>query len=284
MYAQLGNIVFEGLKGFDSFQSKTEANLVQHQVIEGKPRLQRVGMNLDEVTLTIQLHASFCTPDTEISGLLSLVESSEVVPLLSGTGAFFGNFVVQSLTKDVVEFGKDGSVKAAQLSLSLLESQVADASATAALTAKLSGLANAINSPAKVVAVARIQSEAAGIAKPLTGARALAASAGNAIVKAKAVANQAAHYAKRAQDMLRSTQRELQKANTAITQAKQVYQSAARMKQAIADAQQGVSATLTALEGGTIDDALVANRELQKAVSRTSSASSEVTNIVATRK
>jgi phage protein U len=284
MYAQLGNIVFQGLKGFTSFQSKRETNLVQHAVIEGKPRLQRIGTNLEEVTITIQFHASFCVPETEMTALDSLREAAEIVPLLTGSGEFLGNFVIQAITKDVEELGTDGSLKSLTASLTLLEGASSDPLAAASLAAKLGGIGNAANLASKVTQVARIHSEAAAIAKPMSTARALAASAGTAIAKAKAVAAQGTHYVRRAQEGLKETRNALNEANKAVTDAKQVYQSAQRMKQAIADPQGAVSATLAALQGGTIDDALTANVELQKAVPRSNGAFSEVTNIAGTRR
>jgi phage protein U len=284
MYAQLGNIIFSGLKGFDALSSKRETNFAKNEVIEGKPRLQKVGTNLEEVQLSIQFHASFCVPETEIAALEAIREAAEIVPLIGGSGEFWGNFVVQSITKDVLELGSQGNIKIAILNVSLLECEVADALAAAGLTAKFAGIGNAANAALKVVNAARIQSEAASIAKPVTRAKALATTVGNQITKAKAVASQATHYAKRAQDGLKEMRGALTEANTALTEAKEVYQSTVRMKGAFTDTQAAISATIVALEAGNIDKALTANQSLQLAVSRTSSACSEVTNITATRK
>lgn len=284
MYSQLGNIVFKGLKGYRAFQSTRETNFAQHPVIEGKPKLQRVGTNLEELALSIQFHASFCTPETEIAAMESARASATVLPFVSGTGEYFGTFVIKSLRKTMEELGTDGSIKFCTVEIELLEFATSDPLSSANLAAKLGGIANAFNKPLQVTPIARLQSEAATISKPLTSAKSLASAAGGYMNKAKQVASQAAHYGRKAQESLKSMRQQLDEANTAITNAKEVYQSAARMKQAIAETQGALSATLQALEGGSLDDALVANRSLQLAVSRSSAASSEVVNITATRR
>lgn len=284
MYAQLGNIVFQGLKGFDTFRSKRETNFAQHAVIDGKPKLQRIGSNLEEVSLSLQFHASFCDPQVEASALEAARDAAEILPLLLGSGEFVGNFAIQTITKDIEDLDHLGNLKNLIVDVQLIEAVVADAQAAAALSAVLGGFGNAANASLRVVPSPQSVSEASKITKPLTRAKALAASVGNQIAKAKAVASQANHYARRAQEGLRSMQNALDESNKALTEAKQIYSSAARVKDAIADTQGYVSATITALQSGNIDGALVANRELQSAVSRSNSASSEIVNITATRK
>ncbi len=284
MYAQLGNIVFKGLKGFETFQSKRETNYAQHAVIDGKPKLQRIGSNLEEVTLAIQFHGAFCTPETEIGALERARDSAEILPLLLGSGEFVGNFAIQSIVKDIEDLDHLGSIKSAVLQVQLIESVQADPLASAALSAVLGGLGNAANAALKVAPAAQLVSEPSQIVRPLTKMKALAATVGNQIAKAKAVASQANHYARRAQEGLKDMRDALEQSNKAITEAKQVYSSAARVKDAIADTQGYVSATITALQAGNIDGAIIANRELSSAVSRTSSASSDIVNLTATRK
>jgi Phage P2 GpU len=69
MYAQLGNIIFEGLKGFTSFEESYAVNYAQHERIKGKPRLEPVGDNLDTISFEMYLHADFTDPDEAIETL-----------------------------------------------------------------------------------------------------------------------------------------------------------------------------------------------------------------------
>lgn len=284
MYAQIGNIVFKGLRGFDSFQQKRETNFAQHAVIEGKPRLQRVGTNLDEINISIQFHASFCDPETEIRALDRLRQSAEIVAVLAGSGEFIGNFVIQSISRDVSDLGPRGNIMNAIVSLTLLEAVIADPVGAASLAAKLSGFGNALNNPLKVNVIPRLQSEASAIAAPVTKANALAGTVSDLMTKAKRVSGQASHYAKRAQEGLREMQSAVSEANQKLTDAQQVYASAVRMKGSFAETQGAISSTILALQSGDLDGALTANQSLQLAVSRTNSACSEVTNITATRR
>lgn len=284
MYAQLGNIVFKGLRGFEYIQSKRETNYSTHEVIEGKPRLQRMGTNLEEVSMTIQFHGSFCTPETEIAAIDTLREDGEIVPLIAGSGEFWGNFVVKAVTKDITELDHLGNIKIAVLSLTLLEAEVADLLGSRSLAAKLSGVGNAANNPFLMTKLPRVQSEAAAIARPVTSAKGFAGAASGYIAKAKSVSTQSAHYAKKAKDNLKKASDSLAEANTTLTNAKNVYQSAQRMKESFVDTQNQMSAAIAALNAGNIDGAIEADRNIQLAVSRTSSACTEVINITATRR
>ncbi len=94
---KLGNVTFEGLRGFSSFDSTIEANYVQHALIDNKPRLQRVGTNLEEINATIRLHSSFCVPEIELSRLYEMLEGSETQALTNAAGDYFGKFVLASI-------------------------------------------------------------------------------------------------------------------------------------------------------------------------------------------
>ena len=284
MYAQLGNIVFKGLKGFQGLQSTRETNFAQHAVIEGKPKLQRIGTNLEELTIGIQFHASFCTPETEISALDSARQDAEVLPFVNGAGEFLGTFVIKSIRKTMEELGTDGSIKMCTVDLDLMEFATSDAQSSAGLAAMAAGIAMAGNLPMQVNQIARVQSEAAGISAPLTTAKALSTTTSSYITKAKQVASQAQHYKDKAQATLRTMRDALETSNRMLTNAKRTYQTAAQIKKAIADTQNSISSTIFALQGGTIDDALFANRELQRAVSSMNTATTEVVNITATRR
>jgi len=120
-YATLGSIRFEGLKSFSELSETKSANYAQIPVIGGKPVLQRIGTDLAEITLGITFHRGFCDPDTEIAALESLRVSGEILPLTTGAGETLGNFVIRSISRDLVQTHTDGTTWEARLSLSLLE-------------------------------------------------------------------------------------------------------------------------------------------------------------------
>jgi phage protein U len=121
MYAQLGNIQFDGLKGFSSFEQSYGTRYAEIPLIDGKPRLQRVGDELDEVTFTMLLHASFCDPEFEFQQLDLARRKGEVLPLINGEGLFYGDFVITEMRKGIVHTGTTGYIVHLEAQVTLRE-------------------------------------------------------------------------------------------------------------------------------------------------------------------
>lgn len=121
MYAQLGNIKFEGVKGFTAFSETFGVNYAQHERIQGKPRLESVGEVLDTISFTMYFHSSFTNPEEDIQAVKTAMRNKEILTLVLGTGAVVGNFVIPNFTK-VTQFTDDsGNIIEATLSVELLE-------------------------------------------------------------------------------------------------------------------------------------------------------------------
>lgn len=121
MYAQLGNIKFEALKGFETLSNNRSTNYAEHATIDGKPKLQRVGTNLQEQNFTISFHKTFCDPEVEYLALDDLRESGEVVSLVYGNGLVVGTFVVVSVGKRINQTNANGDYVSITLDVSLKE-------------------------------------------------------------------------------------------------------------------------------------------------------------------
>jgi phage protein U len=145
MYAQLGSTIFESLKGFASFSRTASANLVHHAVIEGKPKTQKVGDNLDEITFDMQLHSRFCNPEAEFNNLLSAKSNGDVLPLITGSGEYLGDFCVQEIGETVLHTDASGAIILSKLNVTLIEH--ASGGDPQASAAKAGAFANAGNSP-----------------------------------------------------------------------------------------------------------------------------------------
>lgn len=122
MYAQLGNIKFEGVKGFSSLEEVFGTNYAQHERIKGKPRLEAVGSNLDTISFTMKLHSSFTNPEEDIEALRLNLINKEILPFVLGNGNVVGNFVISTMTKSTIFTDPVGNLIEASLSVSLLES------------------------------------------------------------------------------------------------------------------------------------------------------------------
>ncbi len=154
MYAQLGPIQFTPIKGFSSVSATRETNLVEHALIEGKPKLQRVGTNLTTLEISMLLDAAFCDPQTEIDALNNSRELAEVMPLIMGDGLVVGNFVIRSVSDNQLNHTKEGTLAQAEVTVSLVEYAGADTTEAAASSAIAAAFANVNNEPATYIPVA----------------------------------------------------------------------------------------------------------------------------------
>lgn len=121
MYAQLGTTIFDNLKGFTDYSKSGEATYAQHDVITGKPLLEATGLNLDEITLSIRLHVSFCKPAEELASLKSQRDSLAPLSLIWGNGKVEGKFVITSLSERVEDADAQGNVFSYTIDLTLRE-------------------------------------------------------------------------------------------------------------------------------------------------------------------
>jgi phage protein U len=126
MFAQLGNTVFQNLKSFDGYSKKGSAIFAQHNLLDGKPRLQFTGLGLDELSMTIHFHATFCNPADELNKLKTSRDTAEVLGLLYGNGDVGGNYVITELTDVIEQADPQGNLFSINVSISLKEYVVPD--------------------------------------------------------------------------------------------------------------------------------------------------------------
>jgi phage protein U len=150
MYAQLGDIVFDGLKGFTDFSLKKSASIAVHNRIDGKPKLQNTGNNLDQLSLTMMFHSSFCVPEVEIAKLDTARNNGTILSLITGYGESLGSFVVSETAQSIQHMFPNGKIRMATLQVTLIESASVDTLADAQLQAKRGSFSNSNNSPATV--------------------------------------------------------------------------------------------------------------------------------------
>lgn len=121
MYAQLGNIRFEGLKGFSSLEETYAVNYAQHERIKSKPRLERVGDILDTISFEMYLHAQFTDPEADIESMRVAMQSGEILTLILGNGKIVGDFVIPNFTKTTEFTDPSGNLISVNLAVELLE-------------------------------------------------------------------------------------------------------------------------------------------------------------------
>jgi len=123
-YAQLGNTIFDGTQSFVSFSSDEEAVIVEHALINRKPRLQGTAPGLITLNITLFLHQQFCKVENEVTNLRNYKDSFTILPLLWGNGKLEGSFVIAQMGVNYPIMDSFGNKVAANVSLVLKESVI----------------------------------------------------------------------------------------------------------------------------------------------------------------
>lgn len=122
MYFQLGDITFQGMIGFESFTDNDEAVYAQHDLIGTKPKLQRTGDALKEISGTISFHSSFCIPEDEYFKLIAKKVSGEPLSLIYGNGRYEGDYIIKGVSRQPNQTTPNGDYIHLTCTVSLIES------------------------------------------------------------------------------------------------------------------------------------------------------------------
>lgn len=120
----LGQVVFvanaETVRTFEGFSRSMRAVYADHQVAGGKPASEFTGLNLDEVSFTMELNATLgISPDDEVRRLEDMMKAGEAHILLIGNRPK-GYFTIRELG-EAVRHTYRGTPVATSLSISLME-------------------------------------------------------------------------------------------------------------------------------------------------------------------
>lgn len=126
MYSQLGNIIFETLLSPTSDIRKSAATYAEHALIEGKPRLQFTGLALNELNLSIRLHAIFCNPVEQLQLFKDAMNNAEALKYISGSKVEQGYYVVTEIEEEIEDADKDGNIFCINANITLKEFDIKD--------------------------------------------------------------------------------------------------------------------------------------------------------------
>lgn len=266
MYAQLGNIRFEGLKGFTALRRDREATFAELALLDGKARLQRLGSALESIGFDMLLRREFTDPVADLAELNDVRENGEVLPLLTGDGAFVGQYVLTKLSEDVTETDALGIPISITVTVELKEFVDPNPEATADAAARQNGFAT---SPQKVVPVtlARAGTTPAAVTSSSVRESAGASNAAVANIQTAAVnADERDSLLQRAGQDLKNAQTKAQ----AAIQNLQDYASLQSVAPSLLASVQGVAANVALLksyvDGGDLTNALTQSDALTAAV------------------
>lgn len=278
MYAQLGNIIFEGLKGFRSYEETRASSYAEHQLIGGKPRLQRTGSQLMELNFGMKLHSMFCNPEAEIRALEVARENGDVLPLVTGAGFFVGQFVILSFRVSQTRTNSRGEIIVAEVTVELKET--AEPSATGIAD----GFASILSAPLLVEPIVARSGAASAMSAELMQTTAQAAQIDANM--AAADGNPTARPVKN-----RDTLRRLQDMKEGLDRLQAGINDAGNLVNQLLDFRQNILATKRAVENlesftkiNDFESAMQANRDLQGATRQMSSSGSVLTKFTASRR
>lgn len=121
MFALLGDIRFDLITYFDGFSSSSGVRFSEHAVINGKPRLQFGGDELDEIRIQLSFHKQFCDPNYELLRLKTAKEAHQAMALVLGNGDHKGVFVLTQLQAVNKQTDAKGGVIAVEANIILRE-------------------------------------------------------------------------------------------------------------------------------------------------------------------
>ncbi|QRO34123.1 phage tail protein [Chromobacterium violaceum] len=121
MFALLGDIQFELITYFDGLEASKATKYARHEVMDDKPVLQRVGEELDELTIELSFHDYYCDPEKELRRLEDARVAGKALPLIWGNGVVAGQFVIEKVRVTQQSATRFGQVTALSASVNLLE-------------------------------------------------------------------------------------------------------------------------------------------------------------------
>ncbi|MEX2155118.1 MAG: phage tail protein [Gemmatimonadaceae bacterium] len=110
MYTQLGDIAFEVVGPVTGLEMKRGYTYARHEIIEGKPRLEAIGDELDVLTFSLDFLREIADPVTSYADLCAAAAAHVALPLIFANGQVMGHFVITSIDDAVDLTDGRGSV------------------------------------------------------------------------------------------------------------------------------------------------------------------------------
>lgn len=283
MYAQLGDIVFEGLYGFDALTRRREMRYARHELVDGKPRLQRTGAALDTLSVGIRLNSQFMNPEANLRRLAEAQRGAEPLTLVLGNGAVAGDFVIESIDEVTEKTDAEGNIVAARVELALLEyfdpnkPRARQAAAEAAAFALDRNRPEVVNIPAPAQAPAET-------AAHLTATGAEAGAINSDVGKLEAQVSDRPRLFARIRAGADKMGERLESYRSGILAGMAEYRNAQEILDSINETQHALSSLRAAADLENVTTALDANRSLQEAMNGTERSSSGFVAQIATRR
>ncbi|MGV8924825.1 MAG: phage tail protein [Ewingella sp.] len=120
MMLTLGLFVFQlQTLPYQSLQRNVDYRWPSNSRIGQRPTLQFLGVNEEKITLSGVLMPEITGGRLSLTALKLMADEGRAWPLLEGSGAIYGMFVVNSISETRTEFFSDGSARKIEFTLTL---------------------------------------------------------------------------------------------------------------------------------------------------------------------
>jgi len=110
IFATLGPIEFQILTSPTRFDAERTYTYAKHDVVEGRPRLQWLSQDLEQLELRVRWHVAFTNPQAQFDALVAAAEAHTAMPLVFGNGLLRGFYVIETVRERVGHAADDGSL------------------------------------------------------------------------------------------------------------------------------------------------------------------------------
>lgn len=265
MYAQLGNIRFEGLKGFLSIARTRAARYAEMDRLDGKARLQRTGDELETLSFELRLHRGFSSLTADLATLNRYQSDGEVLPLIDGAGELLGNFVLRRM-EETPEI-QDSQGRAISV---LLKVELAEFVGEIAQPAQ--GFASSADRVVPIRLVRLATTVTASTVQSIAAAELSAAAAAADIERAAISPSERVSLFARAASRVKQTQAQALETISKIQQFNSVAQSAPNLLAAVQTVKDNADVFAAAILSGDLTNALSTGRSLNSSLSVTQAA------------
>jgi phage protein U len=280
MFGSFGKIIFDTLTAPQGLSIKKETDYAEHARVGLKPRLQKTGEKLDEVTLSMHFHAEFCNPDDQVVQLNSIRKSGKAEPLVLGNGTLIGVFVVVSIDKTVLHTFPDGTTIECNVEVILREYVTSSVVKDKAKAAVESAFAVRSDAPLPSTPIQSIQANpAAVIMQSVQDAQLATAQSTAAIDKATVNPDYLSQASSTISNATQTVADSMNKAEAALSTAEALQTQAAALPGAIMQARDAALALASLMPITSIEDARLANEEMRTGMGSVRSASAPVATV-----
>ncbi len=125
MIGSLGKVVFQitdkSIKVFESLGISKKARIVAHERVKGKPYLQHMGFDAEQVTFTLQLVENVTgAVDKDLDVVNKMFNSGKAYSFFIGSKKI-GNFIIESISEKYNYIDNMGKVNMVTLNITLKE-------------------------------------------------------------------------------------------------------------------------------------------------------------------